>query len=478
MRHGLTRAGVALAVPLLVFSAAHAQNSPERRIARTARLTDPAQRQRIDPQLGLGERSLLDVGGSVSLSLVNLTDPRENSRRLFQPEVSVYARAIVDGAHTFFGRARLQYRAYSEGDSFDERGDRFTEPWIDRYWYEFDARRAAAANEGRTLDHNINLRVGRQFIDWGAGLALSENLYAARVVGEVGSFSIEGLAGLTPGDESVIDFDASRRDFDRDTRRGFFGGRVTYTTADQKSFYVYGLHMPDFNDSDAPRLAPVGPADFDYEATYFGIGSAGSFSPRLLYMGEFVYQIGESQSDPLIAAQTSEDIRAFAARGMLTYLLGGQLNARIELEALFASGDDDRRVSTDTVGGNLSGTDDTAYNSLGFVNTGLAGAPSFSNLMVYRLGAAAFPLAEEVPFDRLQLGVDLLVLNKLDPDGAIDEATSDDRYLGFETDIFLNYRLTSDLAFTGRYGVFFPGTAIETSKDTRHFVFLGVTLNF
>ena len=478
MRHGLKMAGVVVMVPLLAASETLAQTSPQRRVARTARLADPAERQRIDPSLGLGERSLLDVGGSVSLSLVNLTDPRENSRRLFQPEVSVYARAIVDGAHTFFGRARLQYRAYSEGDSFDERGDRFTEPWVDRYWYEFDARRNAAANEGRTIDSNVNVRVGRQFIDWGAGLALSENLYAARVVGEVGAWSIEGLAGVTPGDESVIDFDASRRDFDRDTRRGFFGGRVTYTTADQKAFYAYGLHMPDFNDSDAPRLAPVGATNFDYEATYFGVGASGSFSPALLYMGEFVYQIGQSQSDPLLGLQTSEDIRAFAARGMLTYLLGGELNARLELEALFASGDDDRRVSTDTVGGNLSGTDDTAFNSLGFVNTGLAGAPSFSNLMVYRLGASMFPLAEEVPFDRLQVGIDLLVLNKLDPDGAIDETTSADRYLGFETDLFLNYRLTSDLAFTGRYGVFFPGTAIESSKDTRHFVFLGVTLNF
>ena len=186
---------------------------------------------------------------------------------------------------------------------------------------------------------------------------------------------------MTPGDESVIDFAASRRDFDRDTRRGFFGGRVTYTTADQKAFYAYGLHMPDFNDSDAPRLAPVGATNFDYEATYFGVGASGSFSPALLYMGEFVYQIGQSQSDPLLGLQTSEDIRAFAARGMLTYLLGGELNARLELEALFASGDDDRRVSTDTVGGNLSGTDDTAFNSLGFVNTGLAGfsAPDGSN---------------------------------------------------------------------------------------------------
>ena len=46
------------------------------------------------------------------------------------------------------------------------RGDRWTEPFIDRWWYEFDLRQAAAAYEGKSLPWNLNMRIGRQFVDW------------------------------------------------------------------------------------------------------------------------------------------------------------------------------------------------------------------------------------------------------------------------------------------------------------------------
>ena len=42
----------------------------------------------------------------------------------------------------------------------------------------------------------------------------------------------------------------------------------------------------------------------------------------------------------------------------------------------------------------------------------------------------------------------------------IDEVTSDDRYLGWEPDVYINWQVTSDVTFAFRYGVFFPGTAI------------------
>jgi hypothetical protein len=71
-----------------------------------------------------------------------------------------------------------------------------------------------------------------------------------------------------------------------------------------------------------------------------------------------------------------------------------------------------------------------------------------------------------------------MAFGKMDPDGPIDEPTSDDRYLGFETDLYANYRVTSDLALTLRYGVFFPGTAISDNSEIRQFILLGVTLSF
>src|SRR5262249_26297542 len=152
-------------------------------------------------------------------------------------------------------RARFRYQDFSPGDSFDGRGDRWVEPFIDRYWYEFDLARQVAAYEGRALDWDLNVRVGRQFVDWGAGLALSDQLYAMRPTIAWGPhWSIEGLAGITPGDESIIDFDISRADFDTKTKRGFFGGLLRYTFDGGQEVYAYGLRMEDYNNDHQARF--------------------------------------------------------------------------------------------------------------------------------------------------------------------------------------------------------------------------------
>ncbi|HBS29658.1 MAG TPA: hypothetical protein DEB06_09470 [Phycisphaerales bacterium] len=458
--------------------AAFGQADVQRRLERAVRTADPSERLRIDTSLTLGERSYVDAGGVASLAFVNLNDENNNARRLWQPEVTLYARAVVDGAHTFFGRTRFQYRAFSEGDSFDERGDRWVDPFIDRYWYEFDSRRYAAAYEGRTTETNFNIRLGRQFVDWGAGLALSENVYAARPTFEWGSWSVDGIAGVTPGDKSVVDFDASRKDFDSATYRAYFGGRLAYRTPGSKEFYAYVLHQEDQNGNNGPRVNLGVPVAFEYDSTYVGVGSTGSFSKQWLYLGEFVYEFGNSQSDPLRGAQTEEDIRAWAARGQVTYLFGDPGRTRFEFEVLLASGDDDRLIASDTVGGNLTGTDDEGFNSLGFANTGLAFAAPLSNLWSMRAGISSFPFNTIRELGDFQIGLDLFLFNKLDEDAPIDEFTTTDRFLGFESDVYLNWRLTSDLAFAARYGAFFPGEAIGGSSHTRMFVFLGFTLSF
>lgn len=440
------------------------------------RQADPAERKRIDSSLSFAERSYLEFGGYFSATFVNLNDSDNNSRRYFSPEVGIYGRAVLDSAHTFFGRARFQYNEFSPGDSFDGRGDRWTDPFIDRYWYEFDYRSMMAAQHGQSTDWNVNVRVGRQFVDWGAGLVLSENLYAARPVFEFGRVTIEGLAGVTPGDKSVTDFDSSRADYNEETWRGYFGGRVAYRTRSSEEFYGYYLAQVDYNDDDNPQDFGV---DHTYNSHYLGVGTTGSFAARWLYLAEFVYEFGDSRSDPLRGLnQTKEDISAWAARGQLTHLFADQNNSRAEFEALFASGDADRNDPSNTVGGNLSGTDDLGFNSLGFVNTGLAFAPSLSNLMSYRLGASTFPLVNTEILEQFQIGVDMLAFFKMNQNAPIDEATTDDTYLGFETDVYANYRITSDLAFSVRYGAFFPGTAIAGQKDTRHFIYLGMTLSF
>jgi len=473
-------ATVALALPATTASA---QGIDERRLDRIIRSADPSIRQPLDYTLSLTERSFFDAGGFLNFTYLNLNDSNDNSRRLFQPEASLYARAVIDGAHGAFIRTRFRYRDFSPGDSFDRRGDGWQEPYLERYWYEYDAARSIAARDGQLPDWNFNIRVGRQFVDWGAGLALSEQIIGVLPTLSLGPrWKIEGIAGLTPPDRGVIDFDASRSEYNRKTKRGFFGGKLAYTTPSNHEFYAFGLHMQDFNKDTNPRL-PIGvPVDFTYNATYVGLGTQGTINARWAYLAEVVYQFGESMSDPLrspsgAGEQRTEDISAAAARAQLNYFFRDEANTTVELETLFATGDDDRITATDTVGGNRVGTTDTAFNSLGFANTGLAFAPSLTNLAAVRLGARSSPFPEGNAFDRLRLGTDAFLFFKLDSNAPIAEPTSDDAYLGFEIDVFAAWRLTSDLSIGARYGLFIPGNAIE-NDDLRHFVLFNVTLAF
>ncbi len=455
----------------------------ERRIESRLRRADSSHSLPTAETLTLAERTTIDLGGFHNLTYLTLTDSEANSRGLIQNDTTLYARASIDGVHSFFARARFRHQDFSPGDSFDDRGDRWREPFLDRYWYELTLRDLFAdARSNPTPDPDpagmhFSVRVGRQFVDWGAGLALSEVLLSVRPTLVIADrLSIEGLAGVTPPDESVIDFDTSRAAFNRKTKRGFFGALLRAQT-DFGEVYASALWSVDYNNDSVPRL-PIGPVEFDYNPFYLGLGVNASLSNDWLLETELVFQAGHGTSDPLRSSQTREAIRALAARGELTYLFRDAGQSRAQLELLFATGDRDRLTATDTVGGNLAGTDDNAFASLGFANTGLAFGTSFSNVMVLRTGASTFPFRGHRAFTNFQVGADFFLFGKLDEDAPIDEPTRARSFLGVEADAYINYRVTSDLGITLRYGVFVPGSAISGERDTRHFFLVGVTLAF
>ncbi len=447
------------------------------RILRTGTESDDY-RLRVDTSLSLAERSQIDVGGYLAFTGLFRNDAT-NSTRLWQPEAVLYGRANIDGAHQFFVRGRFLYRTFSDGDSFDGRGDRWTEPFADRYWYEFDSRKAMSAYHGENPEFNFNLRVGRQFIEWGSGITLSETLYAVTPTIEfTRQFKLEGLAGITP--DHTADFDGSRWSFDEKTRRAYFGGRLAYTFEQGDEVYGFVLHMVDnYNDNRArPPLTPIGFVNFKYDSTYFGLGSTGSLGSDWLYQVEGIFQTGQSYSDPLRGAQRVEDISAGAARLMLTYLLRDESQSRVEGELLYATGDGDRNNATSTLSGNLPGSTDHQFNALGYANTGLAFAPALSNLGSMRLGFSTFPFKSDETFDALQLGVDAFAFIKPNRRGPIDDVSSESTFLGGELDVYANWRITSDLSLTARYGIFLPSAGISGGRNARHFVLFGVTLAF
>jgi hypothetical protein len=479
----------------IAATVAHGQGTEVERLDRALRQAERDYQLIANPALNLGERALLEYGGLVNFAFLAIDDTDQNTHILRNTDAQLYARLNIDGAHEFFGRLRYNYFDFNSGDSFDGRGDEAATPIADRYWYRFDLRQAVASSEGRLIDDNITVQVGRQYIAWASELALSEQLYAGRGTIEAGPVELEWLAGFTPH-TGVIDFDSSRPNFDRDTQRQFFGGKIAWTGFDHHKPYLYALHQRDNNERDATIiLLPLGgglfrsiPTEYEYNSTYVAVGSTGEIMPRLAYTAEVIYEFGESLSTslepggtiPVVAGQGLEDIDAWAGKVELAYLFRDANRTRLEGEFIFATGDDDRDLDTsNTFGGNAPGTSDRAFNGFGFAKTGLAFAAPISNVMIVRLGASTFPMRESSRlFREFQVGVDVLWFNKFDAGAPLNEPTSDDRYLGFETDLFAAWRITSDVAINIRYGVFFPGEAILSDHDTRHFLYTGVSYSF
>ena len=69
----------------LLAGAAVAQPSAERRFERAIRQVESTDVWKIDTSLGLTERSVLDFGGFLTFTALNLIEGDGNSRRLLQP---------------------------------------------------------------------------------------------------------------------------------------------------------------------------------------------------------------------------------------------------------------------------------------------------------------------------------------------------------------------------------------------------------
>jgi hypothetical protein len=163
----------------------------------------------------------------------------------------------------------------------------------------------------------------------------------------------------------------------------------------------------------------------------------------------------------------------------LEYYFQTDMHPKLTAEYLYASGDRDRATSaTSTVGGNLIGTRDNAFNAFGFRDTGLAAAPKMSNLNLYSLGGGFFPLEKMELFRKMEIGTKVFFYQKPSTGPISDtSATKDHRWVGWEWDVYCDWRITSDVIWTIRYGNFFPGSAYP-DRDCRGFLYTAVTFSF
>ncbi len=462
-----------LSIGLLLVVCATARGQATDAFLNQQRALEEQIRQQLDTELTLDQRAIFDFGGSYSFYTFLYDDGLNSSRTLRRHDGRLWARAAMDqGAHEAYARARMSFLDFNAGDSFDGNDNDWEGPQLERGWYQFRLRNAMQAYGRKQVPYDLRARVGRQYVEFGTGYALSLPLDALTLTGEYANFELTGLISNTV--HSMNDVDLSRPG-SHDTDRNFYGVQLRYLGLQQHKPFVYAVWNQDKNHESCPDLLQ----EYDYESHYVGFGSTGSIvSTDVQYSMEWVFEGGNSYGDRRFLHR--DDIDAWGFDVMVEYLMPVATKPRFLAEYMFASGDPDRIGSpTDAVGGNRRDHDDTSFIDFGFRDTGLSFAPQRSNIHIWRAGASFFPFEKVEAIKDIELGTDWFLYWKNHKAGAVSDELADlpDGYLGWEMDWFLNWRLTSDLSWTVRYGAFFPGSAFS-DQTSRYFFLTGLTWSF
>ncbi|MBN1490663.1 MAG: alginate export family protein [Phycisphaerae bacterium] len=461
---------VALAILSVVAPARDATAQSRQAYLNRQRAIEEEVRDQLDRDLPADQKVNIDWGGWYNSWIFLYDDGIESSRTERRNDFRLWAGMTLDeGAHELYARGRLSFIDWNHGDSYDRDEDDIEGPYLERGYYKFDLRKAIKAYQNRNIDENFTFKIGRDLVEFGTGYALSLPLEHILLTAEVAKFEVTGLIGRSIG--HIDDIENSRPNGSMD--RNFFGVQARYLGWEKHEPFVYVL----WNDDQAGETPPIPFQNFTYDSFYVGLGSRGELLKNLRYTTEWVFEHGDSYGH--LRSRTKDDINAWAFDVALEYLTQWPLKPRFVGEYMFASGDPDRIGSpTNSLYGNMRG-DDTSFVGFGYRDTGLSFAPTLSNVHVWRAGASIVPFERIEWLDKLELGTDWFLYHKNRRRGAVSDPTADEQsgFLGWEMDYFANWRLTSDLALTTRYGIFFPGEAFS-DRTTRTFFMSGVTWSF
>lgn len=425
------------------------------------------------------------AGGWFNFDFIHYNDPFTRRRRsLRRHQLRGWFKMDLGGVHTAYVRGLLRYDDWDGRDNpSGGRGDDFDEI-LERAWYKLDVGKLLAGDAGDDDPFGMTFKVGRDYTSLGTALVLSRPMDQIRFDISAYDFRFTALLGKSVRD-GMNTVDASPLVYNRN-ERCFYGFQIEYDNHGYHRPFAYFLSSDDHTSPSS-----IDPAQqYDYSPKYLGIGSRGMLIPDLTYRAELVGEWGSTFSESNLVFtrrgpvfQNHRDrICAMAANLQMEYLFRVPTEPRVSVEYLYASGDPDRRTSSSaTVGGNLMGTRDRAFNAFGFRDTGIAFAPFLSNIHIYTAGLRFFPLEHYDLFKKLEVGTKVFFYHKDRAGGPISDPTviRDSRWLGWEWDVYFNWRITSDLAVTTRYGMFRPGAAVGERFDaTRHFFYTGMILSF
>lgn len=430
-------------------------------------------RVRLDQQQAAARQIGLDAGGWFNFAFFTYDDPLGKERTLRQYELRLWASYTHQGVHRFYVRGIMGFDDWNPSDNPNgDTGDKFRQPRLERAWYRFDYDQLIRNQTGKDPKAGFKVEVGRDFYVMGTGLVLAIPLDAVKLTGRIGDLTVNGLIAKTITHTYNIDDSPAVRDH---MDRCFYGIEVKYSGIDKHEMFIYYLWQKD-------HTKPWGGNPFQqysYDSRYLGFGSTGSipYLPKLRYELEMAFESGKSFPE---LSNEQEKIRAMALDVLLEYIFDAKYHPRVAFQYLWGSGDPDRRLSSNsTIGGNQPGTNDKAFNAFGFRDTGVAFAPDIGNLHTFQLDFSARPLEDIKLFRKMETGTKVFFYTKDKRSGAISDtqATVHSSWVGWEWDAYLNWRITSDVSLTVRYGVFSPGEAFH-DRDCRHFLYAGVTYSF
>jgi hypothetical protein len=428
-------------------------------------------RQRLDAAAPAEQKTLIEWGGFYSPSYTYFTDLGGNNGNMTFQDFRLWTQIRLDDVHRIYARMRLDYTDFAAGDAQGLRAHDLRGPNLEIGYYELDVTRAVEKYwKCPRWPAQLFIRGGRQYIEVGRGIALGEVIDAGSFDLETKDFAFTGFAGRSPRGQNVLDqlqpgYQAQRSDF--------YGGQFRYTGIDRHEPYAYFVFQRPRHDNDSPGLGQ----DFEYSSEYYGIGSHGALATNLRYAIESIWQFG--RSSPNGVPEGTEKIRAYAFDAEVDYYIPQPMKPVVGLEYAFASGDGDRRNAVSSFGGNRAGTVDNEFQGFGFVNSGLALAARFANLQFVRLTGRMTPYERKAKAGRIDVGTDFYFLWKADRLGPISDFRADrgSASLGHEVDVFVEWRILSDLSWTLRYGRFFPGAAYS-DRDPHDYLFTGLNFSF
>jgi len=325
-----------------------------------------------------------------------------------------------------------------------------------------------------TLRHSLwTVRFGRQFMRIGRGIVYQDIHDGFDIRLNLPKWQIKTIVSKTRRGEKNID--TSQPGYGEEHRRWFFGTEARYRGFRYHKPYIYFLSQND-RSREKPDNTTAG---FRYNSQYFGGGSEGQlFLRQLRYWTELMFETGESY---LSGSTQKKPIHAWGTNMGVAYYIDHVTKPQLNFEYLFGSGDPERGSVTNTTSGNTSGND-LNFLYFGTYRTGFATNFRISNIHIFRAGISAKLLKWHPDLKKhdVTAGVNAYWYRKNKNSGVISDidASNTNNHVGEEINFFVDWRITSDLLWSFKFGAFNTGEAFNnnTAGEDSNLKFLSTNL--